>query len=149
MAIVHPEPGTWEEFLQTFMAGGVAFGSWSAHVKGYWEMRQQQDILYLFYEDMLEEPRREIRKVAKFLGKDLSEEVLEKIHQRTTFKAMKENPMTNYTTVPSDVMDQSISPFMRKGVCGDWKNHFSVSQNEKFDEYYQQEMSDTDLSFRF
>ncbi|XP_075035061.1 sulfotransferase 1 family member D1-like [Mixophyes fleayi] len=146
MAYGHPEPGTWDEFLNSFMEGKVAFGSWSSHVKGWWKMRQQRDILYLFYEDMQEDPRREIEKVMTFLGKDLSDEVLEKIHQNSSFQAMKNNPMSNYSTFP--YMDHSISPFMRKGICGDWKNQFTVSQNEIFDEYYRREMSDTDLSFR-
>ncbi|KAM4697358.1 sulfotransferase 1A1-like [Rhinophrynus dorsalis] len=149
MAIVHPDPGTFEEFLNTFMEGKVAFGSWSAHVKGWWNMRKQRDILYLFYEEMLEDPKREIRKVLEFMGKELPEELVEKIHQHTSFQAMKSNHLANYSTIPSSVMDHSISPFMRKGVCGDWKNHFTVSQNERFDDYYQREMSDTDLTFRF
>ncbi|XP_075686975.1 sulfotransferase 1 family member D1-like [Rhinoderma darwinii] len=149
MAVVHPDPGTFEEYLQTFIEGKVAFGSWSDHVKGWWKIRQQKDILYLFYEDMLQDQEREIRKVMKFIGKDLPEDVLEKIIQRTTFKTMKENHMANYSTIPSSVMDHTISPFMRKGICGDWKNQLTVAQNELLDEYYKREMSDTDLIFRF
>ncbi|XP_069591072.1 sulfotransferase 1 family member D1-like isoform X2 [Ranitomeya imitator] len=112
MAYGHPEPGTWDEFLNSYMEGNVAFGRWSSHVKGYWKLRQQRDILYLFYEDMLEDPTREIQKVSKFMGKELSENVLEKILKHTSFQAMKENPMSNYSTFP--FMDHSISPFMRK-----------------------------------
>ncbi|XP_044160633.1 sulfotransferase 1 family member D1-like [Bufo gargarizans] len=149
MAPMFPDPGTFEEFLQCFIKGKVAYGSWSDHVKGWWKIRQERDILYLFYEDMLEEPKREIRKVMKFLRKDLPEDVLEKIYQSTTFKAMKENSMANYSTMPSHVMDLTISPFMRKGISGDWKSHLTVAQNELLDECYKKEMSDTDLTFRF
>ncbi|XP_040295480.1 sulfotransferase family cytosolic 1B member 1-like [Bufo bufo] len=146
---LHPEPGTWEEYLEKFIQGNMGFGPWGAHVKEFWALRQERNILYVFYEDMLEDPKREIQKVIKFLGKDLSDDVLEKICLQTSFKAMKENPTTNYTAIPSTIMDQTVSPFMRKGICGDWKNHFTVSQSERFDEYYQKEMSGTDLSFRF
>uniref|UniRef100_A0A8C5QW40 Sulfotransferase n=1 Tax=Leptobrachium leishanense TaxID=445787 RepID=A0A8C5QW40_9ANUR len=149
MAIVHPEPGTWEEFLQNFMEGKVAFGSWFNHVKGWWNARKEKNILYILYEDMLENPKREIHKVFEFLGKKESEDEVEKIHQATSFQAMKNNPMANYTSVPGSVMDHSVSPFMRKGICGDWKNHFTVAQNEMFDAFYRKEMADTDLTFRF
>ncbi|CAI9531765.1 unnamed protein product [Staurois parvus] len=146
MAYGHPEPGTWDEYLNTYMEGNVAFGSWAKHVKGWWEMRKKHRLLYLFYEDMLEDPKREIRKVMKFMNQELPEEIVENIHKNTSFQAMKDNPMANYSTFP--FMDHSISPFMRKGIFGDWKNQFTVTQNEIFDDYYQREMSDTDLTFR-
>ncbi|KAM4687246.1 sulfotransferase 1B1-like, partial [Rhinophrynus dorsalis] len=116
---LHPDPGPWDQYVEKFLQGAVAYGSWASHVREWWDLRHQTNILYLFYEDMLEDPKREIRKVMRFLGKDLSEDVLEKICQHTSFQAMKENPKTNYTAIPSSVMDHSVSPFMRKGICGD------------------------------
>lgn len=38
---------------------------------------------------------------------------------------------------------------MRKGIVGDWKNYFTLSQNQMFDEVYKQKMADTGLSFEF
>uniref|UniRef100_A0A674HH62 Sulfotransferase n=1 Tax=Taeniopygia guttata TaxID=59729 RepID=A0A674HH62_TAEGU len=144
----HPHPGTWAQYLEEFMAGKVAYGSWYDHVKGYWERRKDHPILYLFYEDLKEDLRREIAKVAQFLGQKLSEAALDTITQHTSFEAMRDNPATNYTKIPSDLMDHSVSPFMRKGTTGDWKNHFTVAQNERFDQDYAQKMSGTDLCFR-
>ncbi|XP_077130119.1 sulfotransferase 1B1-like isoform X1 [Ranitomeya variabilis] len=146
---LHPEPGPWEEYVEKFIQGNLGSGQWGEHVKEFWALKQERNLLYILYEDMLEDPKREIRKVMKFLGTELSDDVLERICLHTSFKAMKENPTTNYTTIPSSILDQSVTPFMRKGICGDWKNHFTVSQSEKFDEYYQKQMSSTDLSFRF
>ncbi|XP_069838340.1 sulfotransferase 1C1-like [Dendropsophus ebraccatus] len=143
-----PEPGTWDEYAVKFLSGDVAWGNWFSHVLGWWNARDKHDILYLFYEDMKEDPKREIRKVMKFLGKDLSEDVVEKIHQHTSFTAMKENPLTNYSSIPSSVLDQSLSPFMRKGEVGDWMNHFTESQNQIFDEEYRKKMEGSTLMFR-
>ncbi|NXL64294.1 ST1C1 Sulfotransferase, partial [Chordeiles acutipennis] len=143
-----PDPGTWEEFMEKFMTGKVLWGSWYDHVKGWWKAKDKHRILYLFYEDMKENPEQEIQKILKFLEKDVNQEVLKKILHNTSFEIMKENPMANYTREFQGIMDHSISPFMRKGAVGDWKNHFTVAQNKKFDEDYKKKMADNSLVFR-
>lgn len=40
---------------------------------------------------------------------------MDHIVQQTSFKEMKKNSMTNYTLIPPEIMDHSISAFMRKG----------------------------------
>ncbi|XP_069898631.1 sulfotransferase 1A1-like [Dipodomys merriami] len=149
MAKVHPDPGTWDSFLEKFMDGKVSYGSWYQHVREWWELRHTHPVLYLFYEDMKENPKREIRKILDFLGRSVPEETIDLIVQHTTFKEMKKNPMTNYTTIPSHHMDHSVSPFMRKGITGDWKNTFTEAQNKRFDAHYADKMAGCDLTFRY
>ncbi|XP_051822400.1 sulfotransferase 1 family member D1-like [Antechinus flavipes] len=148
MAKMHPEPGTWEEFLEKFMTGKLSFGSWYDHVKGWWEKKKDYRILYLFYEDMKEDPKRELLKILKFLEKDLPEEIVNKILHHTSFKIMKDNPTANYTMITEKEMDHKVSPFMRKGMAGDWKNQFTVAQYERFEKDYNQQMEGTTLKFR-
>ncbi|KAJ1125239.1 hypothetical protein NDU88_003673 [Pleurodeles waltl] len=148
MAKVHPDPGTWEMFLDKYIAGEVCFGSWYDHVKAWWEKRKDKNILFLFFEDIKEDPKREIRKILQFIDKDLEDEILDKIVHHTSFKEMKQNIAANYSTIPNTVMDHNVSPFMRKGIAGDWKNHFTVAQNERFDEDYERNMAGSSLQFR-
>ena len=51
----------------------------------------------------------------RYLDLSLSDDVIRRIVELTSFQAMKDNPMANYTFIPKPVFDQSISPFMRKG----------------------------------
>ncbi|XP_062993972.1 sulfotransferase 1A1-like [Elgaria multicarinata webbii] len=148
MAKVHPEPVPWNEFLENFMAGDISFGSWYDHVKGWWDKRKEQRMLYLFYEDLKEDPQREIQKVMEFLERPPDARLVEKIVQHTSFKQMCQNEMANYKSIPTAIMDHTISPFMRKGITGDWKNHFTVAQNERFDADYKKQMEGSTLHFR-
>ncbi|XP_008115731.2 sulfotransferase 1C1 [Anolis carolinensis] len=143
-----PEPGTWEEFLENFITGKVAWGSWVDHVCGWWEAKDRYPILYLFYEDIKEDPSREIQKVAKFLGTQLSDSLLSQIVQHTSFEIMKGNPMANYSTLPDFIMNQTVSPFMRKGTVGDWKKHFTVAQSERLDDAFAEKLRSSGLIFR-
>ncbi|KAL3967704.1 sodium/potassium-transporting ATPase subunit alpha [Sarotherodon galilaeus] len=143
-----PEPGPFDGYIHKFMQGELSWGSWYDHVKGYWLEREKKNILYLFYEDMKENPRREVERIMRYLDLSVSDEVISQIVELTSFKNMKENPMANYSCVPSPVFDQSISPFMRKGEVGDWKNHFTPEQSKLFDEDYEKQMKDVDIPFR-
>ncbi|XP_025050734.1 sulfotransferase family cytosolic 1B member 1-like [Alligator sinensis] len=136
-----PEPGPWPTYLQRFMRGELAWGSWYDHVCGYWAAREKHRILYVFYEDMKEDPGREVQQVASFLGAALSPEALARVIQLSSFTAMQDNPMANYSSVPRALFDPTISPFLRRGEVGDWKNHFTVAQNEAFDAHYQNRMA--------
>ncbi|MCI4381091.1 hypothetical protein PGIGA_G00247680 [Pangasianodon gigas] len=141
-----PEPGNWNTFLQNFMDEKMVFGPWYDHVCGYWEKKQTYSNLhYMFFEDMVENTGREVEQLCSFLGLSTPEEEKERITKSVHFDAMKQNDMTNYSTFSH--MDFKISPFMRKGKVGDWKNHFTVAQNEQFDEHYWRKMKNTTLQF--
>ncbi|XP_078144258.1 cytosolic sulfotransferase 3-like isoform X2 [Centroberyx gerrardi] len=147
MNMLQPEPGDWSSFLQRFMEGKMLFGPWYDHVTGWWEKKQTHSKrLYLFYEDLIEDTGREIDRLCSFLGLSPSAEEKETVIRGVQFDNMKKNKMTNYSTV--QVMDLKVSPFMRKGKVGDWRNHFTVAQSEQFDEDYNKKMKNPMQQFR-
>ncbi|XP_024148943.1 cytosolic sulfotransferase 2 [Oryzias melastigma] len=142
-----PEPGDWSSFLQRFMDGKMVFGSWYEHVRGWWEKKKSHpNILYLFYEDLIEDTEQGLDKLCSFLGLSPTSELKKQIIEKVLFDNMKNNKMANGSA--DEVLDFKISPFMRKGKVGDWKNHFTVQQNEQFSEDYDKKMKNTDLQFR-
>ncbi|XP_069580147.1 cytosolic sulfotransferase 3-like [Brachyistius frenatus] len=147
MNMIQPEPGDWSNFFRRFMEGKMVFGSWYNHVSNWWTKKQTYSKLhYMFYEDLIEDTGREIDKLCCFLGLSPSAEEKKVIIGGVQFDNMKNNEMANYSSIP--MMDFKISPFMRKGKVGDWKNHFTVAQGEEFDEDYKRKMTDPTLQFR-
>ncbi|EHB02032.1 Estrogen sulfotransferase [Heterocephalus glaber] len=94
----------------------VPYGSWYDHVKSWWAKNKDSHVLFIFYEDMKEDIRKEVMKLMQFLGRNPSEELVDKIIQHTSFQEMKNNLSTNYTMLPEEIMNQKVSPFMRKGT---------------------------------
>ncbi|XP_077423036.1 cytosolic sulfotransferase 3-like [Vanacampus margaritifer] len=147
MSSAHPDPGDWNGFLQRFMQGKMAYGAWHEHVVGWWEKKQTYPNLhYIFYEDLSENLGRETDELCGFLGVSLSAEQKESIMTAVKFDNMKDNNLTNFTNGP--LMNLKVSPFMRKGKVGDWKNHFTVAQSQHCDEHYKQQIQSAGLHFR-
>uniref|UniRef100_A0A803THK1 Sulfotransferase n=1 Tax=Anolis carolinensis TaxID=28377 RepID=A0A803THK1_ANOCA len=147
MINIIPDSGSWDEFMENFIAGKVCWGSWFDYVQGWWKAKDHHPILYLFYEDIKEDPAREIQKIAQFLEIDLSASVLNRIVLHTKFENMKTNPLVNHSDLPF-LFDQTTPPFMRKGKVGDWKEHFTVAQSERLDNICAQLFAGSGLTFR-
>ncbi|XP_053308563.1 sulfotransferase 2B1-like [Spea bombifrons] len=141
------QPESLQSCLEEFLQGNVIYGSWFDHVKGWLQMKDDDRFFFITYEELLQDLRGCVVRICKFLGQELDDEAIDLVVKHSTFKSMKENKMSNWTTMPDDVMDHSKGSFMRKGVSGDWKNHFTVAQSEYFDKIYQEKMRDFNFKF--
>ena len=142
--------GTWDIFFNLFLTGKVCFGSWFDHVLEWWKHKDDPNVLFLKYEDMKKDHPGAVRAIAEFMGCDLTPDVVDKIVKESTINRMKANPNTNFSWFPATVYAlKEINPFVRKGIVGDWKNHFTAEQSALFDAVYQKKMKGTGLNFEF
>ncbi|CAN9514062.1 unnamed protein product [Ophioblennius macclurei] len=140
MAKFLEEPGTFDEFMDKFLEGKVLFGKWTDHMKTWKHTELGDRIMHITYEEMVQDLPAALRRMSDFLGCNLDDETIQKITQHCSFHTMKNNKLSNFSLVPKGFMDNDKSPFLRKGVSGDWKKHFSSEQLARFTSVIHREM---------
>ena len=116
--------GSWDEFFELFKDRHLLFGDyfdWYTEWVPYIE-NSSPNVKVVRYEDMQMNLERVILDVASYLDKSLSNDKVSRMVEYLSFSQMKENKMCNYTD--SVFLRGDISPFMRKGIVGDWKTFF-------------------------
>ena len=77
-------------------------------------MRERDNFLFLSYEDLKQDTRGTIEKICDFLGKKLETDELDLVLKHSSFQAMKENKMSNFSLIPEDAVTNGLN-LMRKG----------------------------------
>ena len=132
--------GSWDEFYQMAIEKYLLFGDWFSHTLEWWNhSRTNHNVLFITYEDLKLHTAATIQQIGKFLGNNLTDEAVRVIEKNISFTAMKGK--RNGFDLPQEVGDK----FFRKGEVSDWKNYFTVAQNEQFDQLIQQRLSDPEL----
>ncbi|XP_046437572.1 sulfotransferase 1B1-like [Daphnia pulex] len=136
-----------EKFARYFMDDELLFSPFFPHIIEAWNKRHNPNMLFLFYEDLKKDLLGEIKKVATFLDKSLSEEQLKNLKEHLKFDTFSKNESVNMEMAKKLGGFNPDGHFIRKGKTGDWKNHFGPEVNKKIDEWMEKNLSGTDLQF--
>ncbi|XP_033728130.1 sulfotransferase 1A2-like [Pecten maximus] len=145
---------TWKGLLELHMKGQIFCGFWFEYIQNWDNVRREHqgnNIMYLMYEDMIQDLRSHVQKLALFLGVSFGPGFLDKVTEKCTFRNMATEATKTFTQ--SDLWNElpksKTIPIYRKGEVGDWKNYFTVAQNEHFDKVYNEKMKNSSFDFRF
>jgi len=120
--------GTWDTFFECFLRGEVDFGDYFDNLMSWWPSRNAANVLWLTYEDMLADTPSAVRAIGRFVGGAAAAAAhdagtLERVVGASSFASMSREQRRWSSARPADMPE-----FVRKGVVGDWQNHFSREQ---------------------
>ncbi|XP_028136794.1 sulfotransferase 1 family member D1-like [Diabrotica virgifera virgifera] len=149
--LLHGFNVTFETFCELFLNGSVIYGDFFDHVSEFWKKRQDENVLFIQYEQMKKDSRAAIRKIAKFLEKDVTDDDVESLNNFLQFSNMKENRACNCEVLldkkgGKKYFEKAGYHFIRKGEVGDWKNHMTPEIEDKFDDYIKRRTFETDCN---
>ncbi|XP_069119927.1 sulfotransferase 1B1-like isoform X2 [Argopecten irradians] len=142
--------GTWEHFVELFITQDLHYNSWFEHVKSWVDFKKKNPdvpILILSFEDMKLDLRKNVQKMAEFLGSKQNPEFLDEVASKCQFGAMSKAKSTNSKEL--SFSKDGSNPIYRKGEVGDWKNWFTDAQNEMFDKILAEKMAGIDLEVTY
>lgn len=125
---------SFEDFFEIFQNKGLVFGDWFEHAEGWYGNKDQENFCFIRYEDMKADHEGSVRHLADFLGRELSNEQIQRIVRETSLISMKSRKSAKMGAEDAKaVVDESKSAFVRKGIVGDWINYFSTEHSQYID----------------
>jgi hypothetical protein len=121
------EPGsvTIEEFARGRYPGRYAGTHYWAHLASWWEQRENPDVLLLAYEHMKQDLPAAVRRVARFLGIELDQALLDVVLQQASLQSMRRHRdkyddllMRELSERAADIPPGSESSKVRDGAVG-------------------------------
>lgn len=145
--------GTFGAYLQLYIEGKVAFGSWFDYTlewtKDYKDKRDYP-ICRLEFEQLKQDSLSEVRRLSEFLGFKYDDDFLQQVCHSCSFDNLKSSYATTKTFHHEKEGKEQVKPLdyaFRKGTIGDWKNWFTVAQNELFDDAMKRLMPDHSANY--
>ena len=135
--------GSFSEFLKLAEKKKLIHGDWFDFNLGWWRLRHNPNILFLKFEDLVQHLPRQVERIAEFIGKRYSAQLINTVCKNVDFSVMKRNPAVNR------LKNNDIGVFMRKGRIGDWRNYFSPEESAIVDEVCATMLKATGLTFDY
>eukprot|EP00730_Choanoeca_flexa_P005977 TRINITY_DN12061_c0_g2_i2.p1 TRINITY_DN12061_c0_g2~~TRINITY_DN12061_c0_g2_i2.p1 ORF type:complete len:305 (+),score=78.13 TRINITY_DN12061_c0_g2_i2:36-917(+) len=142
--------GTWEEYFQHLMDDNVESSSFFKWHLPWWQRYQSgqcRKALWLHYEDAIQDYPGTVRKVAEFLELQLSDDIINKVAEACTLRAMKSNPKANCNWIPGKGGKEA--QHLRKGGAGGWRSVFTVEQNDVYSKRIETELEGSGLHYEY
>lgn len=136
------EPGSIsiETFASEFFLHGTMSGRYWDHLAGWWAQREREDVLILSFEDMKRDLAGTVRRVARFMGVDADQALLDLVIEQSSYEFMRAHERQFDDHLLREARDQAcglppggVTTKVRAGRVGDHVRELPASVIETMD----------------
>ncbi|CAL4123348.1 unnamed protein product, partial [Meganyctiphanes norvegica] len=139
--------GTLDEFIDIFIKENWLHAPYSTHINTAWKVRDNPNLLFLFYEDLKADIMGQLKKMNNFLGTNRTEEQLKNVASHSSFSEMRKRSYESQGLKVGQASDRynkevhdKDGGFFRKGETGDWKEKLTAAHIATIDRYVQDKL---------
>ena len=127
-----------ESWLNVYLSEHFVWGSWPSTTASYWSQRQRPNVLVLSFKAMRRDLRAAVRQVAEFLDVHVSDEVIDRVVEKSSFDYMRrmDHQFANWNMVPW----RDTGTMVRKGAHGGSSELLTPEQQRRIDDYCRSEL---------
>lgn len=129
------EPWSLDVATDKFCRGVFPSGPYYEHVIGYKELslKRPTNVLFLTYEEMINDPHWHVKKLGEFLGCPFDgEDEVQEIVRSCSIDVLKNHEVNKSEESPA-WFPSPYNSFFRKGVVGDYRNYLSDEAIQRID----------------
>ena len=141
--------GEFDEFFELFLQGKLQYRSWFKFTHAWRKYKNDPNVLYLHYEELIRDFPSVISKLERFLSIQLTTKHKDNLTAMSSFQFMKTieekfDPIYEFATSKKSLSGQ----FIRKGRSGDGKLHLTAKQRFQFEAQRAKSRPVSQLEFR-
>ncbi|XP_019556955.2 luciferin sulfotransferase-like [Aedes albopictus] len=138
--------GPREHFFDAFLGNNLIYAPFGDHVKDYWKLKDQENVLFITFEQMKTNLRKVVMQVATFLGKTFTDQEVDVLEEHLSVDSMRANKSCNMDALVEWAKRVNYSEerrqndanefrFIRNGKIGTYKIDMSEDYIERFNEF--------------
>lgn len=146
--LVHPVDNMGPAFDEWLTRGtfdwennGYPFWSHLYHAKSWWDYRHLPNILFVHFEDLLQDTDTEMRRISEYLDIPVNEEIWPSLLQGISFNSMKSNAATMAPGGTQGIW-KDTSNFFHKGTNKRWQGVLTEEQVAAYDALARRELGE-------
>ena len=143
-----------EKYFKRFMKEREPYTPWGRHVREFWNNKKDENVLFLRFEDTVKDMPGTVRRIAKFLNRELSEENVKQICEHCSIENMKKNEMTNgeyhgeYAADISVEFNANHGGLINTGAGGGWRDKVTDEMHALMQDEMEKYFAGSGLTFK-